>query len=190
MRLVLGVVLAAVLMFLFAGFYWMILPPRIGIVHKLADNDPVLAALAVAKPDTGVYLHPWPYPEIQNLSIEEGEKLVEQFKKQHLDGPIVQVMVQRQGAGPETALFGILHMLVTAGFVGLLTRSACSGCGFGCRWMFIVSIGVVAAVWIDGSTVIWFHYPWDYQLFVAGYHVGAWVLAGVPLAWGAHQAPV
>jgi hypothetical protein len=185
MRLVFGVVFTAVVMFVYSYGYWDNVPKRLGVMHSLPDDSPVVKTLDDAKLPTGMYFHPVYSPDLDKLSPEERAKAKEAVEERQKKGPFYAVLTNTEGFDMiKTMAMSFGHMALCALLLGVLTWRACSGCGFACRWMFIVSIAVIASLWIDPAQVIWFRHPWDYQLLHAGYHVSAWIVAGIPLAMG------
>lgn len=193
MKFYLGVFGSAIVMFAWGAFFWMVLPARWGMMQALPNEEAVFKALADGKPETGVYLAPWFPKEVESLPEKEREAITKATMQRHKSGPLVSVMYRTDGVdmeSPSVMIQGFVHMLLTAAMLGVLVKSLLSWSTFGARWAFVVAVALIAAVWIDFSAAIWWHFPWRVQLFHASYHVSAWMLGALPLAWGAAGAPL
>jgi hypothetical protein len=187
MRFYLGILAAAVAIFLWGFVMWELLAVRVGMLKPLPNEEPVVRALVDTDVPTGVYIYPLADAATAKLSGEAKDAAFKLLDDKAKKGPLVRVFVDREGKpymDPKVLQLGFLHMLLAAAILATLTRSVLSWADFKARYAFVVAVGVFAAVWIDFSNAIWMAAPWDHQLFVAGYDVGAWILAGVPIAWG------
>jgi len=179
-RVTVGSLLAAVALFLWGWVFWGILPFSKTMVRPIPNGATVTKTLKENIPETGVYFYPI-MPE--NATSESEQKA---FQEAHLQGPLVQLYYHKEGVDPLTPAMmgsGFLHYWVSALLLGsLLALAAPSLSCYWSRMGFVFLTGLFAAFAIDLSSAIWFHHPWDYQLFAFGFDVSNWLLAGVILA--------
>lgn len=183
MRFYLGVLLAAIVLFFWGFVYWTVLAAKVDLPQVVGPDHAVVKSLATQSLTHRVYVHDGGRPDEKGAGKDAAAET----------GPVIYLMFRPRGGVPamrEIMVQGFLHMLLSAALFATFTRCAVSWCSFNCRWAFVAALGVVASVWIDLSAPIWWHFPWDQQLFQAGYHIGAWCLAGVPLAWATAGTPV
>jgi len=186
MRFYLGILAAAVVIFFWGFAIWGNLAAQIGMLKPLPDEEPVVKAIVETKPPTGVYIYPMGGAEMAKLTGEAKDVAEKGLQDKMKAGPIVRLFINTAGSPPmlEVLATGFLHMLLAAAIMATLTRCVLSWAEFKARYAFVVSVAVFAAIWIDLSNAIWMRAPWDHQLFIAGYDVGGWILAGFPIAWG------
>ena len=187
MRFYLGIFVAAAVIFFWGFVVWGMLAGQFGIFKPLPKEEPVLQALLESKVASGVYVYPLADAGMANLTGEAKDAAMKSLEDKANKGPIVRVFVDTQGRPyVDTNVFklGFVHMLLAAAIMATLTRCVLSWADFKARYAFVVAVAVFAAVWIDFSNAIWMGAPWDHQLFTAGYDIGAWLLAGFPIAWG------
>jgi hypothetical protein len=103
----------------------------------------------------------------------------------HRDGPLVQVFNRKDGINPmapETMGVGVVHLFLSSLLAGFLLHLAAPRLtGYGSRVLFVRLLGVFAAFSIEVGNAVWFHHPWDFQLFAAGFDVSNWLVAGAVL---------
>lgn len=189
MRFYLGILAAAVVIFLWGFVVWSMLAVQFGMLKPLPKEEPLLKAIAETNVPTGVYIYPMADAGMANLSGEAKDAAEKALQDKTRTGPIVRLFFNRTGspAMGEVLATGFLHMLLAAAIMATLTRCVLSWADFKARYGFVVAVAAFAAVWIDFSDSIWMAAPWDHQLFTAGYDLGAWILAGVPIAWGTRR---
>src|SRR4051794_28712309 len=126
-RLIVAVLLAAVLQFVWGSVFWTVTPMCKEMIGKLPDESKVMQALKEANPETGVYFLPFPDPDV--MSGENKEK-TEEFTKRHTEGPLVQVIYSREGApcmDMKVFALGFAHMVGGSLLAGVLLLMAGPG---------------------------------------------------------------
>ena len=174
-RLALGVVLAAVAMFLWGFVYW-----GLGLVdpfaHMTAENETAIAtALTANLPADGVYFVP------ESKSSTEAE-----WQQRMLKGPVATISFKAGGTPTmqQTMAAGFVHMLGTAFFLALLLQAVQPAAHtYADRLKIVVIAGAIAAFAADMGEPIWWHLPWDRAIKLALYDLGSFVIAGVVLAY-------
>jgi hypothetical protein len=186
MRFYLGILAAAGVIFLWGFAIWGNLAAQIGMLRPLEGEGPVAQAILETKAPTGVYIYPMGGADLSKLTGEAKVAAEKALQDKMNAGPIARLFINTAGspAMGEVLATGFLHMLLAAAIMATLTRSVLSWADFKARYAFVAAVAVFAAIWIDLSSAIWMAAPWDHQLFTAGYDIGAWLLAGVPIAWG------
>lgn len=176
-RVILGAVLAAVVMFMWGFIFWAVLPVSNAVFKRLPDEEAVTAALASHIPQTGVYYFPY-------WDQADDEATQQAGMEKHARGPIGQVMFVREGVNPmapATMIIGFIQMLVSTLLAGFMLR-AWGPASFMGRVAFVTTLGLFAVVTISVSKVTWFHHPWPTAALDGAYYVAAWLLAGLVLA--------
>jgi hypothetical protein len=109
----------------------------------------------------------------------------EVLTKKHRDGPLVEVIYQKDGVDMNSLLvyaMGFGHFLVTSFLAAVVLLLAAPGLrAYPARVFFVFLVGVFASVAVHLSYPIWFHHPWPVHLVQAGYTASSWLLAGVVL---------
>lgn len=183
MRVVTASVLSAVVLFVWGFVYWGMLAPVVSPWYTFdAETDTeVIATLKQSFPESGVYMYPW-------LTAEAGkvEGAQEEFAKQHAEGPIVKIFYLKQGMSSSALVTmmvsGFVHMLITSIICCILLAVAEPSCCYWARLGFVFGLGLFATVWIEGSNLVWWHYPANHIVFVGAYNLVAWLLAGLVIA--------
>lgn len=175
-RVVLASILGAVVFMAWGFAFWVGgLAPE-DLVKSAPDEPAALVALSASFPESGVYVLPSPARGMENPD----------FVARHASGPIAQVFIQREGApanDPQLYALGFLHDAVSAFLLALVLAGVSSGLpGFGQRWFALVLVALFAAVAQEGAGIIWWGHDAAYHLWIAGYSVAGWALAGLPIA--------
>lgn len=182
-RIILGAVIAAIAMFFWGAFYWMVLPNvfDISVTLPTAAQTSVTDALKPHLKDSGVYFVPSPV---------EGEDKADDpnspWMKRHQQGPVAQIFYQAAGVDPmagSTLGLGFIHTLLCTLFVAtLLALLKKSFCCFWARWAFVIGMGLFVGVWGELRQVIWMYHSFGYEFFNACYDVSTWTIGGAILA--------
>jgi hypothetical protein len=173
-RLLLGALAAAVVLFAWGFVYWAALPFSFLVIRALPDAESLGQTLKGKIADDGLYFYAWPDPDLHARDPAAARTEADRRLK---EGPRIQVYYRKDGMD-ETAqamMFaqGFLHYVVASLIAGGLLRFAGLQ-RYLARVLLVAGIGLFAA--------IWFHHPWPWALFQAVYTVIGWLLAGLVLA--------
>ncbi len=175
-RFIVGVVLGAAVMFAWGFFYWggevIDLPYQ---AWKVSSDDAAAAeALAAHFPETGTYHVP--------SMTHPREELEEMLNA----GPVAMVHIEHGGCSmedPKMMYHGAYHCLAATLALAFVLRAAGTmRSNFAQRVTCTIMTGLAAAVLIDGGDAVWWSQSWAWTFAKAGYHVSAFILAGVVLA--------
>jgi hypothetical protein len=174
-RLLIGAILAAIVMFVWGGAFWMVLATQIGVMRSPDEHMRENMLKAMQDAESGDYFYPLPAP----LGGSQ-----EDYEKKMKEGPIMQISYRNEGAPGNAVFFGLgfVHLLalgIIAGF--LLTLAVKSLPTYLSRVGFVLMLGIFASAAIDVENVVWMFHPWRYPTMLAVYHVSSWVLAGLVL---------
>src|SRR5262249_37380032 len=179
MRIILGALLTAVVLFVWGFVFWTRLPYARQYMRPLPHGDRLAEALKEDVPETGVYFYP-PMPD-EDASDAEKEAALEQ----HRAGPLVQLIYLKQGVDPmdpKALGIGFAQYFVSALLAAMLLAMAAPALPwYLVRVFFVLLLGLFATVAIYGADLVWWHHPADYTLFVASFHASNWLLAGIIL---------
>jgi len=182
-RLVLGALLSAVVLFVWGALFWVVSPLRFGVLRPLPRDEAVVGLLEQNLPHSGVFLSPFPDDDRFNADPKEAK---EEFQKRQRKGPLVQISYRKGGVdpmSPAVLAFGFGHAFVSALLVGGLLLLALPALpSYASRLLFVFLAGVFAAVTVSLSPPVWLHQPWDLPLFNALYHASGWFVARFVLA--------
>lgn len=178
-RVLLAAVLSAVLMFVWGFVFWGVLNVGGKLMQPLPEELDVLAVLRRSNATSGMYVYPMP----MDMGDQEAKKV---FDAKHLEGPILQMAYQAEGAAPmPPAKFaqGLGHYFAVALLTGCLLAMASHGLpSFGSRALFVLLLTLIAAVWGNvGDAVWWFHSP-AYCLGNMAYSMGAGLAMALVMA--------
>ncbi len=183
LRVILGSILSAILMFVWGFVVWGIvatmLPDKLGRFRPYKEL-PAEAQTAVLSAMQGVEPGTYQYPPM-DFSTKEAQ---EESEKLAAAGPFLLI-----GHGTNiqqnvniTYAIGFAHMLFAAFLMGSLLRIAAPAIkSFGSRMFFIVAMGLTGTVYILGRDIIWYHQEMGHYFFLAGYYLGSFILAGIVL---------
>lgn len=178
-----GVTLSAVAMFFWGFVFWSLS----GVMERDIRPVPTEYEKAFAQvirdqfDEDAIYMLPMPPADMM-----ENPEANQAFGERLRSGPYLFMLARPKGiAAYEHDYYlpmGFAHMWISSLLAALLLFWLPPGTGFGRRWMAIVLMGLVSAVWTQLGDPIWFHYPWSYAIRVAGYDLISWWLAAFPLA--------
>lgn len=182
-RLVLGAVLSAIVMFAFGFFWWGVSPLRFCVFKTLKDEDRVIEVLKSADLETGTYFAP--FMDESKVTSENREQMTKELQEKYKAGPLVQIIYQKNGVDmmdPTVMITGFVHMIVFSLLAGVLLTLALPGLSsYSARVLFVFLLAVFASATIDLSGPIWFHHPWGMALYNSGYHAGCGLLSALVL---------
>jgi len=175
-RLLIGAILAAIVMFVWGGAFWTVLATQVDVMRP-ADPD-VYKAMVSHDTENGEYFYPMPPP------LGAGEDTLKAYKDKRKSGPLMEISYRNEGAPGDAAFFGLgfLHLLalgIIAGFLLMMAVKALPT--YLSRVGFVLMLGIFASAAIDVEKVVWMMHPWKFQTMLAVYHVSSWVLAGIIL---------
>lgn len=161
LRVVTAAATSAVLMFLWGFVFW---GPVINATARLTAPLPpeaeldVIAPLRAADAPDGMYLYPGAVSDMRD------EAAVNAWTNQVEEGPILHMAYRRQGVSPmDPAMFaqGLAHNFVISLLAAmLLAMVAHTLPSFASRAGLLALVSVIAALWTNvGSVIWWFHPP-------------------------------
>lgn len=179
-RLLIGSLIAALVMFGWGFYFWMILADQADLLLPLpnegAKQSDIVGALNASLEESGVYYYPMAQPE-------EDE---DAFKERHKEGPLLMIHFHAGGTDPNDWRMyaaGFVHMLLVCFLLGsILNFAAKPSWAYLTRVGFLLVVGVTASVFIDGNWVVWWHSNVKFHHYSAIYHVGGVLFAGLVLA--------
>jgi hypothetical protein len=174
LRTTVGVIVAALVLYIWGFLYWGFGPYKTQIWKQSRDDVAAGNALREQFPANGTYL----VPGFGN----DAAKREDLSKK----GPVVMVHMLAVGGmpgmDPSTLIFGfVLNVAVIVLIAVLLRRVATALPTYYDRVKFVTLIGVTAALLIDVGDVAWWHIDWRWKLYQAFYDVSFWFLTGLVL---------
>jgi hypothetical protein len=174
-RFVLGVILAALAMFLWGMLYWGANPLPYTSWKRATDDVAAGQALLQYFPENGTYYIPGMYHDKETLS-----RMFEQ-------GPVAFVhMLRREGRpmmDPSIMIKGIVLYLFVALLMAWLLRLAAPALpSYGSRVKFMALAALTATMLIDLGDAVWWYIPLAWKLHQAAYNFSAWLVAGLVLA--------
>ncbi|MDA7979867.1 MAG: hypothetical protein MPJ50_13955 [Pirellulales bacterium] len=182
-RVILGSILSAILMFAWGFVVWGIVAAtmsdklgRFTPYQSLPQEVETSMLDAMKDSSSGMYLYPNP-----DFSTEEKKN---ETKQKAADGPFMIVAYSTQGEDNEMMTYGIgfAHMLFTAFLLGSLLRIAAPAIkSIGSRVSFVIAMGLTMTVFILGRDIIWYHQDIGHYFFLAVYYLGSFIMAGIVL---------
>lgn len=178
-KVMIGSVVGAIILFFWGFAYWGFLQLMMSPWRSISPDDNAdLIAAAKSLPSSGVYVYPW-----IDASQTDQSELEEKFEAQQKEGPRLRVVYHSEGLNAQGTmmLFGFLHMVVSALTASVLLAAARPHCCYAARVAFVVGLGLFASIWVHGADVIWWFHPPSHLVFMAGYEVVGWLLAGLAI---------
>lgn len=193
LRVVLGGMLAAVVVFACRMASWTVLEFHRGTIRALPGVWQELVAGRDQAVHSGVYASPIPPPFDPTMSPEEQRRLQAEFVRQHRDGPLVTLFYRREGSEPfrlELLVKGLAVDLAAAWIAAIvlhLGRSAFHA--YLLRVALVALLGVFAAVVGHGGYFVWMQFDWGFTFAMACDVIVSWLLAGLVLAAVVKELP-
>jgi hypothetical protein len=162
-RVVAAAALSALLMFLWGFVYW---GPVLNMTARLTATLPeateldVLAPLRGSKIASGMYIYPGP--------LKGGDDAVaqEEWTKKVEAGPIIHMAYRQAGVSPtDPKMFaqGLAHSFVISLLCGILLATVVHGLPtYASRVGVLFLASVIAALWTNVGSVIWWGHPYSY----------------------------
>jgi len=175
-RGILAALAGAVLMFIWGALTWMVLHlyPHDGF----KNGEVVSASLKASNAETGVYWVPTP-PGTDDRESPEFKEFARKLK----DGPRAMVIYNANGMDANDMTFmakGFLALLASCFVAALMLDRAAIRNLLG-RVLFCTTIGVIVALYSDGSNWAFFSFPQGWTIISMIDHVISWTLAGVAM---------
>ena len=174
MKVLVGIVLSAVVMFVWGFLFWTVLPFSKAILRNAPDETALAQALSAQLKDSGVYVLP---------GMIAGQSEAE-YTSRSKAGPLAWVIFRREGIDPvrpATFLAGFVHMLASVTLMAWLLRLAGPGTYTGRLGVALVA-SLAGAVFSNLGKPIWWIQPWDFHILNFAYDITSWALAALVLA--------
>ena len=165
-RIAIGIVVTAVVLFIFGFVYWGLSPLPYTALNATADQEAALGDIRRHFPETGAYL----VPTADNMALlAKGTQAM----------VYVDHEVPASQPDPVAMALGLVHNILIALVVFLLLRNQE---GMSQHLRIGALAGLAAVVVIEGSDVAWWLYPLSWKLHGAVYHFLCFVLAAALLS--------
>ena len=157
MKLSIGVLVTAVVLFVFGFLCWAANPLPYQALNTVPD--PALAATPDDEqfPETGMY------------------KLVQSG----LTATVIVNHEASEGADPLAMLYGFVHYLVIAVVLAFVLRN---GAPLSSHLRRAFVMGLAAVILVEGSDIVWWDYTWGWKLWGIAYHVLVFVIGALVLS--------
>jgi len=174
-KTVMGVVIAAVVLFLWGFVYWGFGPYRTMIWQQASDDVVAGEALREQFPTDGTYFVP---------GAGHDQATAEEL---YLRGPVAFVHMISASGRPmfemSIMIQGFILNLVVIILIAILLRQVASALPtYSQRVRFSALAGLTAAVLIDCGDAVWWQIDWPWMLYNGFYHFTAWLITGLILA--------
>jgi hypothetical protein len=171
-RVVLAAVASAVLMFFWGFVYW---GPVLNMTSRLMDTLPEDAELDVVAPlragniPDGMYVYPGPLADMNDETAKKA------WEKKLAEGPGFHMAYRRGGLSPmDPAMFakGLAHNFVIALLSATLLATVVHGLPtYASRVGVLLLVALIASIWTNIGSVIWWFHPIDYAAGQIAYEV-------------------
>ncbi len=157
MRLALGILVTAIVLFVFGYLYWAANPLPNKALNEVPDSDVAAVAIGEQFPETGMY----------------------SFMQQGLWATVIVNHGVSQEVDPLAMAYGFIHYVVIGTVLGVVLQNG-APVGSHVRRAFIM--GLAAVIVVEGSDIIWWGYTWGWKLWGAAYHVLVFVIGALVLS--------
>jgi hypothetical protein len=174
MKSLIGIVLAAVVMFFWGFLFWTVSPLPKRIMKTAPDEMALAQGLGAQLKDSGVYILP-------GMREREPES---EYASRVKAGPLAWVIFRREGTEPlgaTTFAAGFLHMLASVAIMAWLLGLAGPDTYAGRLGLTLVA-GLAGSVFSNLGKPIWWIQPWDFHILNFAYDITSWALAALVLA--------
>jgi hypothetical protein len=182
-RLFVGALLSAVVLFLWGYAFWSASGVMYQFMFRLPDEDQVVQLFQDHNLESGTYLIPFADPAALNGTDKEKEGA---YTARRIKGPLMEIVYRKDGAAsPTNPLIlarGFCHYFAASLLAAILLIMAQPGLPrYPMRVLFVFLAGVFATVAITFAKPIWFFHPWPAVLYEAAFQTIGWLLAGIVL---------
>lgn len=157
MKLTLGILLTALVLFGFGFVYWAANPLPNKALDTVPDSDAAAAAIGEQFPDSGMY----------NV-MQSG-----------LSATVIVNHGATEEADPLVMLYGFVHYLVIVSLLAVVLQNGAPVASH-VRRAFIM--GLAAVILVEGADIIWWGYTWGWKLWGAAYHILVFVIGALVLS--------
>jgi hypothetical protein len=177
-KLFTGALVGALVLFM-SGFIWYGLLPFADASFAQLPNEPaIVQTLQSSNLESGTYIYP-------KMIRDGGPTSMDEWMALHEKGPLFEVRYHKEGAAPGGFGMmgtGFVHFLIVALIAAGMLRMALPVLPtYGKRVIFVMMLGIFAAVLVQPSGPIWFYYPWDRAISDIFYTAVSWLLAGLAM---------
>lgn len=174
-RTVLGIIIAAIVLYVWGFIYWGLGPYRTMVWKQPTDDVAAGKALLEYFPQNGTYYVP---------GFDQEQKTVETLFE---SGPVAFVhMLSINGrpmADPSIMIQGFILNIVVIILIAILLRQVCAALpGYLDRVKFVALAGLISAIFTDFGDAVWWQLDWSWELYQAFYGFSAWLIIGLILA--------
>ncbi|MDE0660974.1 MAG: hypothetical protein OXI79_15145 [Gammaproteobacteria bacterium] len=157
MRASLGILVTAVVLFVFGFLYWAANPLPNAALNAVGDAGAAARAVGEQFPETGMY----------------------SFIGSGLSATVIVNHGATEDVDPLVMVYGFIHYLLIAAILAVVLRSG-APLSAHVRRAFI--LGLAAVVVVEGSDIVWWGYTWGWKLWSAVYHVLVFVIGALVLS--------
>lgn len=183
MRLIVGSLVAAILIFVWGFLAWAALNLH-GSAYGAPNDEAALAAeLVRAMPESGAYVIPSEPAHTDGMTDVEKEEAQADWVARSKAGPVAMMFVQADGADPEDPkpmAIGFAITFASTLLAGILLTVAGIRSTAG-RVIFVIMLGAFTVLVADGSYWNWFGFGTTWTTHMALDRMVGWVLAGIAL---------
>ena len=184
MRVIIGAIVGAVVIFLWGMSAWMVLGIHDGTINSFPESEQVAQYFREMPIESGAYMYPGIDEMKPGMSAEEQKAAREAMSEKHRKGPIFMIHIQKEGLEPmppDMMGRGLAINFVAAFIASLLLWMA--ACKYYLQRVLFVSLFAVFATTISHVNLWnWMLAPQDYTIaFVIDVVIG-WTIAGVVIA--------
>ncbi len=182
-RIALAGLIGAVVLMVWSSVSWMTIPWH--QPGELPQQERVTEALRGSGAESGIYVIPYPYPD-PNATEDQRAAAKEALEEAYRQGPIAFLVYRAKGTeSPPTMAFVIgfvLDFVVATVAAIMLTMAASALPTFGNRLLFVMLLGLFAAIGSHLMNWNWMNFPLRYSLEMVADSLVASLLLGVVLA--------
>jgi hypothetical protein len=173
-RTVIGVLIAAVVIYAWGFVYWGMGPYREVIWKQTKSGEAAGKALSMHFTERGTYFVP---------NAADPDTLEARYTK----GPVAFVHMLAPEGRPmvDTMIMGtgfVLNLVVIVLVAVLLHNVTPFIPTYLGRVGLVTLAGITASVLIDGGDVVWWQIPWEWKVYQATYNISVWIIAALILA--------
>ena len=172
-RHVLGILIAAIVLFIWGFAYWVLSPFADALLLQPNNETVAQARLSEQFSEKGVYM----VPSMQS-KMEEGNSENNSYQA------FVHVMVPQGGTMSQNVMMiqgFILNVVFSLIVFGLLQFIYPAIPTLVTQFKFFAFVGLASALLIDGGDIIWWMQSPAWNLYRGFYHLSSWVIVGLVL---------
>ena len=183
MRIALGTILGAIVLFVWSALAWMVIPWPGEPLRGFTNEDAVVQTIKANVPRSGNYLLPMEVKRTSGMTDEQYRTAVQNAENRMIQGPMIFASVRLEPMG-SMARYMVIGFItdVIAVLLACILRLQTNAASYPARVGFVAGLGILIFVGGHLDEWNWWGFSNAYMLMQFGVIVIGWILAGLVIS--------